>query len=185
MSSSGKHRRAPHHGEHRKPSRAKQYAASAGTVTAAGIIAAGLSAAPAGAAERVTHASSTEHLAHLHVLHLLHLEHLAHARHHWFTPRTEVAAAGIFSPSQIGALWLAAGGSPAAELTAECIAHFESGGNSRALSPTNDYGIWQINGSHGPAMATFDPMGNARAAIIISDNGRNWSQWTTHWHCGV
>jgi LysM repeat protein len=77
-------------------------------------------------------------------------------------------------------LWEAAGGSSAEAFTAAEIAMAESGGRQYALSPTNDYGYWQINGSHGPAQATFNPMGNARAAVAISDDGRNWSPWTTY-----
>jgi len=60
------------------------------------------------------------------------------------------------------------------------IAMAESGGRQYALSPTNDYGYWQINGSHGPAMATFDPIGNAKAAIAISHDGTDWYPWTTY-----
>ena len=60
------------------------------------------------------------------------------------------------------------------------IAMAESGGNQYALSPTNDYGYWQINGSHGPAQATFNPIGNAKAAIAISSDGTNWDPWTTY-----
>ena len=78
------------------------------------------------------------------------------------------------------ALWEAAGGSHAEAFIAAEIAMAESGGNQYALSPTNDYGYWQINGSHGPALATFNAMGNAKAAIIISDNGHNWDPWTTY-----
>ena len=51
------------------------------------------------------------------------------------------------------------------------IAMAESGGHQYALSPTDDYGYWQINASHGPAMATFNAIGNAKAAIAISDDG--------------
>ena len=47
-----------------------------------------------------------------------------------------------------------------------------------ALSPTNDYGDRQINGRTARE-ATFDAYGNARAAIAISDDGRDWSRWTT------
>jgi LysM repeat protein len=78
------------------------------------------------------------------------------------------------------ALWEAAGGSYAEAFIAAEIAMAESGGQQYALSPTNDYGYWQINGSHGPAMATFNPIGNARAAITISNDGQNWDQWTTY-----
>jgi hypothetical protein len=56
----------------------------------------------------------------------------------------------------------------------------DSGGRQYAHSPTNDYGYWQINGGHGPAMTTYNPMGNAKAAIAISSNGTNWRPWTTY-----
>src|SRR5262249_61425083 len=55
----------------------------------------------------------------------------------------------------------------------------ESGGRQYAHSPTNDFGYWQINGVHG-AMATYNPIRNAKAAIAISSNGRNWRPWTTY-----
>jgi LysM repeat protein len=77
-------------------------------------------------------------------------------------------------------LWEDAGGSHAEAFMAAEIAMAESGGRQYALSPTNDYGYWQINGSHGPAEATFNPMGNARAAIAISDDGSDWDAWTTY-----
>ena len=77
-------------------------------------------------------------------------------------------------------LWEAACGSSAEAFTAAEIAIAESGGRQYALSPTDDYGYWQINGSHGPAQATFDPTGNARAAVAISGDGHNWSPWTTY-----
>jgi LysM repeat protein len=87
---------------------------------------------------------------------------------------------GTLGCSGLEALWEAAGGSHAEAFTAAEIAMAESGGRQYAYSPTNDYGYWQINGSHGPALATFNAYGNARAAIIISDNGRNWYPWTTY-----
>ncbi len=59
------------------------------------------------------------------------------------------------------------------------IAMAESGGNQYALSPTDDYGYWQINASNG-ALATFDAYGNARSAITLSDDGTNWDAWTTY-----
>jgi hypothetical protein len=77
-------------------------------------------------------------------------------------------------------LWEDAGGSQAEAFTAAEIAMAESGGSQYALSPTDDFGYWQINGSHGPALATFDAYGNARAAIIISDDGTDWDPWTTY-----
>ncbi len=87
---------------------------------------------------------------------------------------------GTLGCSGLEALWEAAGGSHAEAFMAAEIAMAESGGRQYAYSPTNDYGYWQINGSHGPAQATFNPMGNAKAAIAISSNGRNWRPWTTY-----
>jgi LysM repeat protein len=77
-------------------------------------------------------------------------------------------------------LWEDAGGSRAHAFTAAEIAMAESGGRQYALSPTDDYGYWQINASHGPKEATFSALGNARAAIAISDNGSDWYAWTTY-----
>ena len=87
---------------------------------------------------------------------------------------------GTLGCSGLEALWEAAGGAHGEAFIAAEIAMAESGGNQYAVSPTNDYGYWQINGSHGPAMATFNPIGNAKAAIAISDDGRNWDAWTTY-----
>lgn len=87
---------------------------------------------------------------------------------------------GTLGCSGLEQLWEAAGGSPSEARTAAGIAMAESGGNQYAVSPTDDYGYWQINRSaHGP-MATFDPIGNARAAISISSGGTNWNPWTTY-----
>ena len=87
---------------------------------------------------------------------------------------------GNLSCSGLEALWEAAGGRPSAAFMAAEIAMAESGGRQYAHSPTNDYGYWQINGGHGPAMATYNPIGNAKAAIAISSNGTNWRAWTTY-----
>jgi hypothetical protein len=76
-------------------------------------------------------------------------------------------------------LWTAAGGSPDAAFMAAEIAMAESGGYQYAHSPTDDYGYWQINGSHG-YLATYDAYGNARAAVIISGDGTDWYPWTTY-----
>jgi hypothetical protein len=76
-------------------------------------------------------------------------------------------------------LWISVGGNPSRAFMAAEIAMAESGGNPRAVSPTDDFGLWQINGSHG-SMATLDPIGNARSAVSISANGTNWYPWTTY-----
>ena len=88
---------------------------------------------------------------------------------------------GTLGCSGLEELWEDAGGSSSAAFMAAEIAMAESGGNQYALSPTDDYGYWQINlPSWGPALATFDPIGNAKAAIQISDDGTNWEPWTTY-----
>jgi LysM repeat protein len=87
---------------------------------------------------------------------------------------------GTLGCSGLESLWEDAGGSHAEAFMAAEIAMAESGGNQYALSPTDDYGYWQINASHGPAMATFNALGNAKAAIAISDDGTDWDPWTTY-----
>jgi LysM repeat protein len=86
---------------------------------------------------------------------------------------------GTLGCSGLERLWESAGGSPAHAFMAAEIAMAESGGNQYAHSPTNDFGYWQINASNG-ALATYSAYGNARAAIILSHNGTNWSPWTTY-----
>jgi LysM repeat protein len=92
---------------------------------------------------------------------------------------SDTRLSGTLGCSGLEALWEAAGGSHAEAFMAAEIAMAESGGRQYALSPTNDYGYWQINGSHG-ALATFNPIGNAKAAIIISNDGTDWNPWTTY-----
>jgi len=87
---------------------------------------------------------------------------------------------GNLGCSGLESLWVAAGGRKSAAFMAAEIAMAESGGVQYAHSPTNDYGYWQINGGHGPALATYNPIGNAKAAIAISSNGTNWRPWTTY-----
>jgi Lysozyme like domain len=86
---------------------------------------------------------------------------------------------GTLGCSGLEQLWESAGGNPADAFMAAEIAMAESGGNQYALSPTDDYGYWQINASNG-SLATFNAYGNARSAIILSDNGTDWSPWTTY-----
>ena len=107
-------------------------------------------------------------------------------RHAKSTPQATVLTSsasklsGTLGCAGLEALWEAAGGSHSEAFMAAEIAMAESGGRQYAYSPTNDYGYWQINGSHGPALATFNPVGNAKAAIAISSNGRDWYPWTTY-----
>jgi Transglycosylase SLT domain len=96
-------------------------------------------------------------------------------------PQTAAPASGIFSPAQLGSLWLSAGGSSSAEQVAICIAEHESGGNPGAISPTDDYGLWQEHA----APQALNPATSAAMAVSMSANGTNWSAWTTASSCGV
>jgi LysM repeat protein len=86
---------------------------------------------------------------------------------------------GQYSCSGLEQLWEQAGGNSADAFMAAEIAMAESGGNPNAISPTDDYGLWQINASNG-SLATLNPSANARSAVILSDNGANWGPWTTY-----
>jgi hypothetical protein len=88
-------------------------------------------------------------------------------------------ASGIYGCAGLEGLWDTAGGSPASARIAASVAMAESGGNPAAVSPTGDFGLWQVNGSHGQ-LATLNPAGNARAAVEISGDGSNWGAWTTY-----
>jgi LysM repeat protein len=96
-------------------------------------------------------------------------------------PTSSSGGSGIYSAAELGALWVSVGGSPSEEGVAECIAEHESGGNPNAISPTNDYGLWQIHDDP----AALNPIINAETAVSMSDNGTNWSPWTTAPDCGV
>ena len=137
---------------------------------------------------RAAEAAHLAHIAHLAqaasragAAHAAHLAHLAHLRSGGsvHTVSSVSSSHGVYSCSGLETLWKNAGGSSAEAFTAAEIAKAESGGNPNAISPTNDFGLWQINGSHG-SMATLNPAGNARSAVSISSNGRNWGPWTTY-----
>lgn len=87
-----------------------------------------------------------------------------------------------YNYAQLEGIWMQAGGAQGAAPIAAAIAMAESGGNSTATGQNPgsvDRGLWQINSVHG-AQSTYDVMGNARAAVAISNNGTNWSPWTTY-----
>jgi Lysozyme like domain len=92
-------------------------------------------------------------------------------------------AGGTKDCAQLEALWEAAGGSPGAAFTAAEVAMAESGGSQYATDKdgngTVDRGYWQINSSHG-SLSTYDVYGNARAAVLISSDGTNWTPWVTY-----
>lgn len=86
---------------------------------------------------------------------------------------------GTLSCYGLERLWDSAGGNPGSAFLAAEIAMAESGGNQYATGPAGERGYWQIHPDHG-YLSTYNAFGNARAAIIISDNGNNWSAWTTY-----
>ncbi len=90
---------------------------------------------------------------------------------------------GTLSCGGLEELWREAGGSPSAEIVAASIAMAESGGSEYATGSVGERGYWQINPVNG-ALSTYDPYGNAHAAVIMSHDGTDWSPWTT-WETGA
>jgi LysM repeat protein len=85
---------------------------------------------------------------------------------------------GTLDCSGLEELWEEAGGSSGEAFMAASIAMAESGGQEFATGSVGERGYWQINPDHG-SLSTYDPLGNAKAAVIISDDGRDWDPWTT------
>jgi LysM repeat protein len=85
---------------------------------------------------------------------------------------------GTLSCGGLEELWEQAGGSSGEAVTAASIAMAESSGRQFATGGVGERGYWQINPNHG-SLSTYDPLGNAKAAVIISDSGQDWSPWTT------
>ena len=85
---------------------------------------------------------------------------------------------GTLSCGGLEELWEQAGGSSGEAVTAASIAMAESSGRQFATGGVGERGYWQINPNHG-SLSTYDPLGNAKAAVILSDNGQDWSPWTT------
>lgn len=86
----------------------------------------------------------------------------------------------VLSYAGLERIWMSAGGSSGTAYHAACIAEHESGGRPWAVSPTDDWGLWQI---HGGGYAMLNAFANAQRAIAMSGNGTNWSQWTTAGMC--
>lgn len=96
-------------------------------------------------------------------------------------------------PNEIARTWLANGGAHSAMVIATAVSVAESGGDTDAISPSNDYGLWQINTTNFRALGVNsvtvrDRDVNARCAIRLSGNGNNWADWCTCWvsihNCG-
>jgi hypothetical protein len=88
-----------------------------------------------------------------------------------------------YNRNQIESLWVQEGGDPKAAPVAAAVALAESGGNPSATNHntngTVDKGLFQINSIHGP-LSSYDLAKNVRAAIKISNGGRDWTPWVTY-----
>ena len=91
---------------------------------------------------------------------------------------TSATLSGTLGCLGLEQLWEQAGGSDGAAVTAASIAMAESSGQQLATGAAGERGYWQINPDHG-SLSTYDPLGNAKAAVIISADGTNWTPWTT------
>ena len=106
-----------------------------------------------------------------------------------------------FTTLELEQLWVAAGGSPDADAVAAAVALAESGGDPTRIDntayparpgyhkpaagaqPEYSVGIWQVNMLAHPSYteaALLTPTGNAKAAIAISGNGKDWQPWSTY-----
>lgn len=93
------------------------------------------------------------------------------------------SASGTLTCSQLEALWESAGGAASAAFMAAEVAKAESSGQQYAANHdadgSTDRGYWQINTINGP-LSTYDPRGNAKAAVLLSNDGTDWAPWTTY-----
>lgn len=92
----------------------------------------------------------------------------------------------ILDISQIASAWEMYGGAKAHVVVAVAVCLAESGGNHDAISPSADYGLWQINAANFAALGltkvtALEVAPNVRAAIRMSGNGTNWAAWCTCW----
>lgn len=89
-----------------------------------------------------------------------------------------------FSYSDRKNLWIAAGGNPLwADLAAAISMAENQSGDPLVISGAGDVGLWQINIPAHPQYTIEqmqNPMQNARAAVVISNNGTNWKPWVTY-----
>lgn len=111
---------------------------------------------------------------------------VTHGHHLPRLPAVTTAAhvrGGTLGCAGLERLWEQAGGSPAAAATAASVAMAESSGRQYAslynTNGTTDRGYWQINSVHG-SLSAFGAYENARAAVRLSGNGRDWSPWVTY-----
>lgn len=92
----------------------------------------------------------------------------------------------VLSAQVMRDLWLRNGGDPAQTIIALAVSRAESGWNTTAVSPSADYGLWQINRIHFgefnvDASSVEVPDTNAKIAVTLSASGFNWAPWCTCW----
>lgn len=99
-------------------------------------------------------------------------------------PRSAAAGRG-YTQRQLREAWIKAGGDPDVADQAAAVAYYESdGGNPNAINANSDShhsvdkGLFQINTYWNPKDATYDVEQNLKAAVKLSNNGQDWSQWT-------
>jgi hypothetical protein len=92
----------------------------------------------------------------------------------------------ILTIPQCAYVWEANGGDKAHVIVAVAVSSAESSRDTTAISPSSDYGLWQINSSNFgwlglTATTALEADPNAKAAIRMSGNGTNWAPWCTCW----
>jgi hypothetical protein len=97
-------------------------------------------------------------------------------------PAAPVHAAAAVAPSPgsygcgaLESLWESAGGSAGLAVTMASIAMAESGGNPGAVSPTDDFGLWQDHADP----AALSPAVSAEVSVKIEET-QGLSAWTTY-----
>lgn len=105
------------------------------------------------------------------------------------TPPTNPGVVGL-TFDQVENYWIQAGGSPQSAAMAAAVADAESGLNPGAQRTNPDgttgIGLWLLPQNGTPPGST-DPLASARAAIQLSQNGTDWTQWCSTWsdnNCG-
>lgn len=84
--------------------------------------------------------------------------------------------------------WIAAGGNRASAPIAAAIAMAESSGSGKCAPdpPGESCSVWQVHMNDHPQYdrnrLQTDLVYAAKAAVEISNNGRNWNPWTTYTH---
>lgn len=107
---------------------------------------------------------------------------------------------GTLDHSELETVWLIAGGVETEQDVAAAVAQAESGGDPTSIDntahpdrphyhrpgpgaqPEYSIGLWQINMLAHPQYTERElltPLGNARAAVQVSSDGRDWHPWST------